>query len=208
MREYNWTTNLLHLKLWYSWIYHDGYKSWKFCPVLWGQKHLFLWSKLRCWAFWNRRHCIKMKKCQTSETPISSKGDCGISRYQEGNIVYSGTPDIMTEYALMAFKAGAWFIGGCCRTTPSHIRPMRDLGIRVYFWKLFLKGIFLNHWGNHEQKQIKKKGLKHNRFKCKNKPLLLSGAKKHKLLKTAKHVKNKKARKNRYARRTRRAKNI
>tara|TARA_B100001059_G_scaffold55010_3_gene49617 strand:- start:1894 stop:2280 length:387 start_codon:yes stop_codon:yes gene_type:complete len=55
---------------------------------------------------------------------------------------------------------------------------------------------------------IKKKGLKHNRFKCKKKPQLLSGSKKHKLLKTAKHVKNKKARKNRRARRTRRAKNI
>ena len=53
---------------------------------------------------------------------------------------------------------------------------------------------------------IKKKGLKFNRFKCKKKPKLLSGAKKHKLLKTAKHVKNKKAAKNRRARRTRRIK--
>ncbi len=53
---------------------------------------------------------------------------------------------------------------------------------------------------------IKKKGLKYNRFKCKKKPKLLSGAKKHKLLKTAKHVKNKKAPKDKRARRTRRIK--
>ncbi len=26
----------------------------------------------------------------------------------------------------MAFKAGAKIIGGCCGTTPLHIRPMRD----------------------------------------------------------------------------------
>lgn len=51
---------------------------------------------------------------------------------------------------------------------------------------------------------FKKKNLKYNRFKCKNKPKLLSGAKKHKILKTAKTVKNKKALKIRRSKRTRR----
>ena len=32
----------------------------------------------------------------------------------------------MSDYAIMAFKAGAKIIGGCCGTTPSHIRPMRE----------------------------------------------------------------------------------
>ena len=32
----------------------------------------------------------------------------------------------MGNYALTAFKAGAKIIGGCCGTTPSHIRPMRE----------------------------------------------------------------------------------
>ena len=69
---------------------------------------------------------LKMKKCQNIDTPIIAKGNCGIPRYQEGKIVYSGTPNIMSDYALMAFKAGAKIIGGCCGTTPSHIRPMRE----------------------------------------------------------------------------------
>ena len=32
----------------------------------------------------------------------------------------------MSTYALMAFKAGAKIIGGCCGTTPLHIRAMRN----------------------------------------------------------------------------------
>ena len=32
----------------------------------------------------------------------------------------------MSTYALMALKAGAKIIGGCCGTTPLHIRAMRD----------------------------------------------------------------------------------
>ena len=32
----------------------------------------------------------------------------------------------MSAYALMAFKAGAKIIGGCCGTTPLHIREMRN----------------------------------------------------------------------------------
>ena len=31
----------------------------------------------------------------------------------------------MSDYALLAFKAGAKIIGGCCGTTPSHIGAMR-----------------------------------------------------------------------------------
>ena len=69
---------------------------------------------------------LKMKKSQITDTPIIAKGNCGIPRYQEGKIVYSGTPNIMSDYALMAFKAGAKIIGGCCGTTPSHITPMRE----------------------------------------------------------------------------------
>jgi len=32
----------------------------------------------------------------------------------------------MSTYALMALKAGAKIIGGCCGTTPLHIRAMRN----------------------------------------------------------------------------------
>ena len=69
---------------------------------------------------------LKLKKSQNIDTPLLAKGNCGIPSYHEGKIVYNGTPAIMSDYALLAFKAGAKIIGGCCGTTPSHIGAMRD----------------------------------------------------------------------------------
>ncbi len=69
---------------------------------------------------------LQIKKHQNNEIPIIAKGNCGIPSYQEGKIVYSGNPEKMSAYALMAFKAGAKIIGGCCGTTPLHIREMRN----------------------------------------------------------------------------------
>ena len=69
---------------------------------------------------------FRMKKSQKKDSAIIAKGNCGIPSYQDGKIVYSGTPEIMDAYALMAFKAGAKIIGGCCGTTPLHIESMRE----------------------------------------------------------------------------------
>ena len=41
-------------------------------------------------------------------------------------IVYSGTPEKMSRYALLVFKARAKIIGSCCGTTPLHIEAMRN----------------------------------------------------------------------------------
>ena len=57
---------------------------------------------------------------------IVAKGNCGIPEFQDGEIVYSGTHEIMASYALMARDAGARIIGGCCGTTPGHLRAMAN----------------------------------------------------------------------------------
>ncbi len=56
---------------------------------------------------------------------IIVKSNCGIPEYMDGKIVYSGTPDLMAEYARMAVDAGARIIGGCCGTTPAILNAMR-----------------------------------------------------------------------------------
>lgn len=43
-----------------------------------------------------------------------------------GRIMYPATPDYFAQYALAFCEAGASFVGGCCGTTPDHIRAMRD----------------------------------------------------------------------------------
>lgn len=58
--------------------------------------------------------------------PVIAKGNAGIPRYEDGSIHYDGTPDLMSDYAVMARDAGARIIGGCCGTCGAHLRKMRE----------------------------------------------------------------------------------
>ena len=60
-----------------------------------------------------------------TDRPLIAKGNAGIPKYEDGHIHYNGTPALMAEYAVMARDAGATIIGGCCGTTPEHLRAMR-----------------------------------------------------------------------------------
>lgn len=57
--------------------------------------------------------------------PLIAKGNAGIPKYVDGQIHYDGTPNLMADYAALARDAGATIIGGCCGTTPRHLRLMR-----------------------------------------------------------------------------------
>ena len=56
---------------------------------------------------------------------LVAKGNCGIPEWIDGKISYSGTPELMAEYAALAIDSGARIIGGCCGTTPTHVASMR-----------------------------------------------------------------------------------
>ena len=56
---------------------------------------------------------------------LVAKANCGIPQYVDGEIRFNGTPALMAEYARLALDAGARIIGGCCGTTPEHLRAMR-----------------------------------------------------------------------------------
>jgi len=60
-----------------------------------------------------------------TERPIVAKGNAGIPKYHDGHIHYDGTPELMAEYAVLARDCGVRIIGGCCGTTPEHLRRMR-----------------------------------------------------------------------------------
>ena len=57
---------------------------------------------------------------------IVAKANCGIPEYVDGKVVYNGTPELMAQYAALSIDAGANIIGGCCGTTPGHVKSMRD----------------------------------------------------------------------------------
>ena len=69
---------------------------------------------------------ITMRDSKGPTDVLIAKANCGIPSFQEGKIVYSGTPELMAKYAVMARDAGARIIGGCCGTTPAHLLVMRE----------------------------------------------------------------------------------
>jgi 5-methyltetrahydrofolate--homocysteine methyltransferase len=57
---------------------------------------------------------------------LIAKSNCGIPEFVEGEIHYTGTPELMADYARMALDAGMRIIGGCCGTTPMHLAAMHQ----------------------------------------------------------------------------------
>jgi 5-methyltetrahydrofolate--homocysteine methyltransferase len=60
-----------------------------------------------------------------AQLPLIAKGNAGIPKYHDGHIHYDGTPALMADYAVLARDCGATIIGGCCGTTPEHLKAMR-----------------------------------------------------------------------------------
>jgi len=56
---------------------------------------------------------------------IVAKANAGIPEWQDGEIVYNGTPKLMARYVHMALDAGARIVGGCCGTSYEHVATMR-----------------------------------------------------------------------------------
>lgn len=60
------------------------------------------------------------------ERPLIAKANAGVPRFEDGGIHYDGTPRMMAEYAVLARDLGVRIIGGCCGTTPQHLRAMNE----------------------------------------------------------------------------------
>ncbi len=58
--------------------------------------------------------------------PIAAMPNAGLPRAVEGRNIYLCSPEYMASFARKAIAAGAQIVGGCCGTTPNHIRAMRS----------------------------------------------------------------------------------
>jgi homocysteine S-methyltransferase len=57
---------------------------------------------------------------------ISCQPNAGLPREVNGRQMYMASPDYMAKYAKRLIHKGVKFIGGCCGTTPEHIKIMAD----------------------------------------------------------------------------------
>jgi len=71
--------------------------------------------------------------------PLAAMPNAGMPKNVEGRAIYMTSPEYMASFARKFVRAGASWVGGCCGTTPAHIRAMRgalrvmeaqDLGAR------------------------------------------------------------------------------
>ena len=66
------------------------------------------------------------KMVSISSKPLSAMPNAGHPATVEGRKIYLGSPEYMAQYARRFIRAGVKIVGGCCGTTPEHIRLMRS----------------------------------------------------------------------------------
>jgi methionine synthase / methylenetetrahydrofolate reductase(NADPH) len=57
--------------------------------------------------------------------PLAAQPNAGIPRSVDGRNIYLCSPEYMASYARKFVAAGVRVVGGCCGTTPDHIRKMK-----------------------------------------------------------------------------------
>jgi homocysteine S-methyltransferase len=63
---------------------------------------------------------------QFSSKPMSAMPNAGLPMRIEGRNIYLCSPEYMAQYARRLLWAGVKIIGGCCGTTPDHIKLIRS----------------------------------------------------------------------------------
>jgi methionine synthase I (cobalamin-dependent)/5,10-methylenetetrahydrofolate reductase len=61
-----------------------------------------------------------------TERPISAQPNAGLPREVDGRKIYMASPDYMAKYAARLIRRGVRFVGGCCGTTPEHIKRIAE----------------------------------------------------------------------------------
>ena len=61
-----------------------------------------------------------------TDVPLAAFANSGFPEYVDGRYLYRCTPDYFAEKALEMVAAGAGLIGGCCGTTPEHIKRLSE----------------------------------------------------------------------------------
>lgn len=61
-----------------------------------------------------------------TDVPLAAMPNAGMPRAIEGRNIYLCSPEYMASFGRKFLKAGVQFIGGCCGTTPNHIRAMKS----------------------------------------------------------------------------------
>jgi len=59
-----------------------------------------------------------------TKKPLSFRPNAGLPKLVDGRSIYMCTPEYMAEHTKNFLQAGVQFVGGCCGTSPEHIKSM------------------------------------------------------------------------------------
>src|SRR5262245_16766912 len=65
------------------------------------------------------------KISKATNKPISGQPNAGLPKDVGDRKIYLASPEYMASYARRMIEAGARFVGGCCGSTPEHIKEIR-----------------------------------------------------------------------------------
>ncbi len=69
-------------------------------------------------------HDVFARLSPSVKAPLCAMPNAGYPTVVHGRNVYLSSPDYLRDYATAFVEAGASIVGGCCGTTPEHIRAM------------------------------------------------------------------------------------
>ncbi len=90
-----------------------------------------------------------------TEKPVLFMPNAGQARFIHGKFVYPHNPEYFAHYGEKSVKIGVKFVGGCCGTTPQHIRTLaeRVKGLKV---RRRVRRVKLEEGRDEERKKEKK----------------------------------------------------
>jgi homocysteine S-methyltransferase len=69
---------------------------------------------------------VERMKAAETEIPLAAQPNAGMPRSVDGRNIYLCSPEYMASYARKFVAPGVRLVGGCCGTTPDHIRVMKS----------------------------------------------------------------------------------
>ena len=63
---------------------------------------------------------------EATPLPLSAQPNAGLPRTVGDRKIYMASPEYLAQYARRMIDVGVRFVGGCCGTTPEHVKHMRD----------------------------------------------------------------------------------
>jgi len=71
---------------------------------------------------------VKLIRKVNAQIPVLVHANAGIPVYKDGKTVFPESASEMAKQVRDLVAAGANIIGGCCGTTPEHIRQIAEVG--------------------------------------------------------------------------------